>query len=137
VKRFEAPFVECLNTKICFCVAIPGLKFFLELSARLKINQRNEWSKISQSSIQTRKRSVISVPVLPGEMMLLLSYSPSKYNKPFEIGQVATVWQSILHFGNLEIKSAANYTTSNCPDGDSSANLIATDKVKVLGRYSI
>jgi len=47
---------------------------------------------------------------------------------------VATVWQSILHFGNIEIKSAANYTTSNCPDGDSSIDLTATDKVKVIAK---
>ena len=46
-------------------------------------------------------------------------------------GQIATVWQTVLHFGNLEMKTAANYTTISCPN-DLDAAAVAADKDKVI-----
>ena len=59
----ELVFSEITNKKIITTFsAIPGFKFFAELSGRIRFSQKNEWSKASQTSIQTRKRSTISVP---------------------------------------------------------------------------
>ena len=43
------------------------------------------------------------------------------------------MWQTVLHFGNLEMKTAANYSTISCPN-DLDAAAIAADKDKVIKR---
>jgi hypothetical protein len=49
-------------------------------------------------------------------------------------GQIATVWQNVLHFGNLELKTAANYSTLSCPvDLDEAST--ASDRDKVIARF--
>ena len=70
--------------------------------------------------------------------MLLASqckFMSSSLLKCFKVlpGQIATVWQTVLHFGDLELKTAANYSTISCPvDLDEATS--AFDVVKVISR---
>ena len=43
------------------------------------------------------------------------------------------MWQSILHFGDLELKTAANYSTIPCPV-DLAEATTAFDEDKVIAR---